>query len=180
MTLRKFIALTFVCIFCLINSYGQDKAHKSSVISQIKQVFQQINAYKNYKVVTIDDSEEFLGHGTDNGGSLKGYYKGDSLKKIVEWVGLSNRVVQNEYYFNNGKLVFVYSTDNRCKANGKTSEIDCSKFDKIFKGRYYFSNAKLIDTILGDKEHEKTKQQDAAVFLTSSKDYIKLLNARQQ
>jgi hypothetical protein len=180
MTLREFIALTFVSILCLTNSYGQTKADNSSTLAQIKLVFKQINGYKNYKVVTIDDSEEFLGHGTDNGGSLKGYYKGDSLKKIIEWVGLSNRVIQNEYYFNNGKLVFVYSTDSRCKANDKTGEIDCSKFDKVFKGRYYFNDDKLIDTILSDKEYGKTEQQDAADFLTSGKDYTKLLNTRRQ
>lgn len=180
MTLRQLIALAFVNILTLTNSFGQSKQDKNSIISQTRQVFRQINAYKNYKVVTVDDAEEFLGHGTDNGGSLKGYYKGDSLKKIVEWVGLSNRVVQNEYYFNNGKLVFVYSTDSRCKANDKTGEIDCSKFDKVNKERYYFNGDKLIDTVLSDKEHEKTKQQDAADFLTSSDDYSKLLNARRQ
>jgi hypothetical protein len=181
MTLRKFIALTFVTVLYLANSYGQDKSDISSTsLSKIKQIFKQINDYKNYKVVTIDDSEEFLGHGTDNGGSLKGYYKGDSLKKIVEWVGLSNRVVQNEYYFNNGHLVFVYSTDSRCKSNDKTGEIDCSKFDKVYKRRYYFSNDKLIDTILSDKEKENTKDQDAADFFTSIKDYVKLLNAKRK
>ena len=180
MTLRKFIALAFVSALCLPNSYGQSKADKSSALVQIKQVFKQINSYKNYKVVTIDDSEEFLGHSTDNGGSLKGYYKGDSLKKIVEWVGLSNRVVQNDYYFNDGKLLFVYSTDSRCKANDKTGEMDCSKFEKVFKGRYYFNDDKLIDTILSDKEHEGTKHQDATGFLTAGKDYMKLLKARRQ
>ena len=180
MTLRKFIALTFICLLYLTNSYGQSKADKNSTLAEIKQAYKQVSEYKGYKIVTIDDAEEFLGHGTDNGGSLKGYFKGDSLKKIVEWVGLSNRVVQNEYYFNNGKLVFAYSTKSRCKANNKTGEIDCSKFDKVFKGRYYFSNGKLIDTILSEKEHEKTKQQDAADFLTSGKNYMKLLNARRQ
>jgi hypothetical protein len=179
MTLRKFIALTFVSVLCL-TCYGQGKADKSSTLTQIKQVFKQINGYKDYKIVSIDDSEEFLGHATDNGGSLKGYYKGDTLKKIVEWIGLSNRVEQNEYYFNKGKLVFVYATDGRCKADNKTGEIDCSKFDKVFEGRYYFDRDKLIDTILSDKEHKETKQQDAVDFLTSSNDYIKLLNSKRQ
>jgi hypothetical protein len=180
MTLHKFIALTFVSALCLTNSYGQVKADTSSTLAQIKKVFKQINGYKNYKVVTIDDSEEFLGHGTDNGGSLKGYYKGDSLKKIIEWIGLSNRVWQNEYYFDGGKLVFVYSTGGRCKSNNKTGEIDCSKFGRVTNGRYYFNDDKLIDALLSDKEDEKKKHQNARDFLTSSKDYIGLLNARRQ
>ena len=177
---RNLIALTFSAVLTLTNSYGQGKADKSFTHSQIKKVFQEVNDYKNYKIITIDDSEEFLGHGTDNGGDLKGYYKGDSLKKIVEWVGLSNRVVQREYYFDKGKLVFVYTTDSRCKFNDSTEEPDCSKFDKVLKGRYYFHDDKLIDAILSDKAQEKTKQGDSKDFLTSSKDYMKLLNARRK
>lgn len=179
MAFRKFIALTFVSLLWFAYSYGQDGTNKKSALAQIILAVQEINEYKNYNVVTIDESEEFLGHGTDNGGSLNGYCKGDSLKKIVEWVGLSNRVVQNEYFLDNGELVFVYSTNSTCKADDKTGEIDCSKFEKVFEGRYYFSDGQLIYTILSDKEHEKTKQQDAADFLASSKKYVKFLNRRK-
>ncbi|HET9430493.1 MAG TPA: hypothetical protein VFO70_04920 [Chitinophagaceae bacterium] len=180
MPLRNFMALAFLTVLTLTHSYGQGKLDKSSIITQIKQVYRQINDYKNYNVVTIDDSEEFLGHGTDNGGSLKGYYKFDSLKKIVEWVGLSNRVVQNEYYFDRGNLVFVYSIDSRYRFNDSTAEFDYSRFDKVYKGRYYFSKDKLIDTIHSDKEQEKTKQKDATNFLTSSKNYMILLNQKRK
>lgn len=180
MPLRNLITLIFLTVLTSTCSHGQGKEDRSFRLFQIKKVFTQINNYKNYKVVTIDDAEEFLGHGTDNGGSLKGYYKGDSLKKIVEWVGLSNRVVQNEYYFDKGKLVFVYSTDSRYKSNDSTGELDYSKFDNVFKARYYFNNDKLIDTILTDEEDERTKQKDAADFLGSSKDYMKMLNVRRK
>ena len=178
MNFRHFIALTFFAGLILTNTYGQDMQDKTAAFAHIRQVFQQINGYKHYKVVTIDDSEEFLGHATDNGGSLSGYYKEDSLMKIVAWVGLSNRVVQHEYYFDKGKLVFVYATDSRCKSNDQTGEIDCSKFDRVTKARYYFSKDKLFDAILSDKEKAKTKQQDAADFLTSAMGYMKLLNAK--
>lgn len=179
MTRSNFLLLSLFIIVSVTNSYGQAKPEKRPALLQIKQVFQQINDYKHYKVVTIDDSEEFLGHGTDNGGSLRGYYKGDSLKKIVEWVGLSNRVVQNEYYFEKGKLVFVYATDSKCRFNDSTEEFDCSKFDNVSAGRYYFSQDKLIHTILSDGEHGKTKQKDATEFLTAGKNYIALLNAKR-
>jgi hypothetical protein len=180
MTLRKIITFAFVPFLCYTNSFGQGKQDKSIILKQIKELFRQVNDYKNYKVVTIDDTEEFLGHVTDNGGNLKGYFKGDSVKKIVEWVGLSNRVVQNDYYFDKGKLVFVYSTDKTYRFNYKTEEFDYSKFDKVISRRYYFNNDKLIETILRDKEHEKTKQEDAADFLSFSKNFIKLLNAKRK
>ena len=180
MTFSKFIVLIFISVLCFTNSSGQNKTRKTLTVAQIRQACQQINEYKNYKVVTIDDAEEFLGHGTDNGGSLKGYYKGDSLKKIVEWVGLSNRVIQNEYYFNKGKLVFVYAIDKRYKFIEKNEAFDYSKFDKVTTGRYYFSNDRLIETITSDKEDQKTKQQAAIGFLSSSKNYISLLNAKRK
>lgn len=180
MTARHYISLIFFALFTLTATYGQGKEDRVFVLFQIKKAYQEINSYKKYKTVTIDDAGEFIGHSTDNGGSLKGYYKEDSLKKIVEWVGLSNRVVQNEYYFDKGKLVFVYSTDSRYQFNKNTGEFDYSKFDEIFEGRYYFNNDKLIDAIISDSEHEKTKQKAAKDFLMSSKSYVKLLNARRK
>ena len=149
------------------------------MLSHIKQVYRQTNDYKNCKVVTIDDTEEFLGFAADNGGRLDGYYKDDTLKKIVVGVGLSNRIVQDEFYFDKGKLVFVYSIDKTYKFNDKTGEIDYSKFDKTTTARYYFNNDKLIETIISDKELEKTKQKDAKEYLSSSKDYEKVLNKKR-
>jgi hypothetical protein len=50
----------------------------------------------------------------------------------------------------------------------------------VSKARYYFSKDKLFDAILSDREKAKTKQQDAADFLTSSMNYMKLLHARRK
>ncbi|MDQ2718928.1 MAG: hypothetical protein M3Z26_04090 [Bacteroidota bacterium] len=128
--------------------------------------------------MTIDDAEEFLGHNPDNGGSLKGYYEAGSLKKIVEWVGLSNKIIQNEYYLDNGKLIFVYSTESRYKYNDSLQVFDYSKPELFFKGRYYFDNEKLFDVIINEKKHILSKQKDATDFLTTTKEYKKLLTAK--
>src|SRR5215467_2649708 len=161
MMLRTTITFIFFVVASSLTLQGQNKEGNRVTLSEIKKQFVQINDYKNYKVVTIDDAEEFLGHATDNGGSLKGYYKEDSLKKIIEWVGLSNRVMQNEYYLDKDKLVFVYSTDSQYKFNDSTGEFDYLKFTRVFKGRYYFNNGKLIDAVLSDQEHEKDQRTDA-------------------
>jgi hypothetical protein len=110
MTVCNYISFTFFALFTLTTTYGQGKEDKSYSLFKIQKFYQQINDYKNYKTITIDNAEAFLGHGTDNGGSLIGYYKGYNLRKVVEWVGLSNRVIQNEYYFEKAKLIFVYSS----------------------------------------------------------------------
>lgn len=160
--------------------YGQSKDDKNQVLLKIKNTYQQTNNYKNYKTVVIDDGEEFLEHAPDNGATLTGYFKADSLKKIVEWIGLSNKVIEREYYFDKNNLIFVYSTESKYRFNDKTETFDYTKLDNVFKGRYYFDKDHLIDTILSDKEHNETKNQDAADFLTSSKGYLKLLSAKRK
>ena len=177
MTTYKLVAITVCCFLISTMIYGQIKYDKSVLLAQIKNEFQQINNYKKYKIVTIDEVEEFLGQSTDNGGSLTGYFKNDTLKKIIEWVGLSNKVIQNEYYLNKGKLVLVYSTKSRYRYDQSTNSFDYSKLDNIFKGRYYFVHDKLIESILSDNKHVDLKNED---FLTSSKNYLKLLTAKRK
>ncbi len=102
------------------------------------------------------------------------------MKKIIEWIRLSNKVIENEYYLNNGKLIFIYSTGNYYRFNEHTQSFDYSKLENVFKGGYYFEKEKLIKATLSDKKQEDTKEQDAATFLTSSKHYLKLLNAHHK
>jgi hypothetical protein len=180
MTVRYYISLIFLTLLTLSTSYGQGNKEKNNTLFKIKTVYKQITAYKKYNTVIIDNSEDFLGHITDNGGNLTGYFKKDSLKKIVEWVGLSNKVIQNEYYFNNNKLVFVYSTESRYQFNDRTQSFDYSKLSTIFKRRYYFDKDKLINTIFNDKEHVATREQIASGFLTSGRYHFKLLNTKRK
>lgn len=179
MAFSKYISLPLFLIFTLTIAFGQGKEDTKNRLFSIKNSCLEINTDKNYKIVTIDDAEEFLGHATDNGASLKGYYKEDSLKKIIEWVGLSNKIVQNEYYFEKGKLIFVYSTESRYKYNDSLQTFDYSKLELFFTGRYYFYNEKLFITIINGKKNNSTKQEEAIDFLESTKQYIKLLKAKR-
>jgi len=172
---KNFTILILISILLGGNSYGQSNTNKTATIQQTRQVFKQINEYKNYKIVTIENGYEFLGEATDGGGELKGFYRGDSLKKIIEWVGLSNRIVQTEYYFDKEKLVFVYSAERRFNeqsniANEMTTTL-------VFEGRYYFTNSKLIDTILAYKGIPKGTE-DKRNFLAISREYALLLKKK--
>ena len=180
MTFLKFILFITFLFFSLTTIFGQGKEDTHYRIFKIRETCQQINHYKIYDSVVIDDPEEFLGQGTDNGGSLIGYFKSDSLKKILEWVGLSNKVIQNEYYYNNDKLIFVYSTESRYRFNDSAQSLNYAKLDKIFEGRYYFDKDKLIDSILNDKEHAASKKKDSAQLLASSNEYRKLLKKKRK
>lgn len=174
------IPIKLILIFTLVfdTSFGQGKEDFNKRLFDIKTKYQKINQFKSYRIVTIDDAEEFTGHATDNGGSLTGYFKGDTVKEIVEWLGLSNKVIQREYYLDSGKLFFVYLTESFYKVNDSAGTIDYTKLDLKNTGRYYFANGKLFDTILSEKEWKLTKEKDAKDFVASVKKYLPLLKKR--
>jgi hypothetical protein len=174
----KFTALIFFAALG-VGSYAQSGKDTAASILAIKNIYRQINGYSGYATVTIENSEDFLGHATDNGGSLTGFYKGDSLKKIAEWIGLSNSTVQREYYFDKGQLVFVYALRSGYRFDDSTGRFDYSKLEKVFEGRYYFKNAELLGTLINDQEPDKTKQENAEDLLSSARAYSKLLNAKR-
>ena len=178
MTVRKNIFLSVIFLFTLTTTLGQAREDSSDIILNIKKLYQQINNYKKYKIVTIDNAEEFLEHNPDNGASLKGYYKSGSLKKITEWLGLSYKIIQTEYYFDMGKLIFVSTKESKYKYIDSTQTLDYSRLEPGSLGRYYFDNERLFETKLTDKEHNQSKQKDALYFLETSKKYSKVLNAK--
>ena len=175
----RFILLVAFIIF----SYpvvAQGKEDKTRALYEIGRIYHPIDNYKNYDSIEIDDAEDFLGHGTDNGGTLKGYYRNDTLKKIVEWVGLSNRVIENHYYFDSGKLIYVRAIETRYDFNDSAQTIDQAKLKLAFRGAYYFRNGKFLDAITYDKEKILAVKEDAASFIESGMDYKKLLDARKK
>lgn len=173
--------LRFVFIFLAsltllsITALSQGKEDKSRELFQIRQIFQRTNSDTGYQLVKLEDAEKILGHVTDGGASLTGYYKGDSLRKIIEWVGLSNRVIQNEYYLNKGNLVFVYSTEKQYAYNDSLQALDYTKLVPAYYGRYYFKNNQLYDVTLSNKRLKQSEKSDAAAFLSKVKTYAVLL-----
>jgi hypothetical protein len=169
-----------ILLFLNLAALGQGREDKEYRLYKIRSIYRAIDTVKGYTVVEIDDSEEFLGQATDNGGSLTGYYKGDSLKKITEWIGLSNRIIENVYYFDKGKLICVKSKENRYKVNDSTETIDHTKTELIFSGRYYFSNGKFVDSILNNANRTKGKEADAKAYQVSAHEYSLLLDQRRK
>lgn len=158
-----------------ITAHSQGSEDKERELFKIRQIFQRINKDTTYRLVKLEDAEKILGHATDGGASLTGYYKGDSLRKIIEWVGLSNRIVQNEYYLDKGTLVFVFTTEKQYAYNDSLQALDYSKLVPAFFGRYYFRNNQLYDVILSNKRLKQSEKADAAEFLTRVKSYTALL-----
>ena len=81
---------------------------------------------------------------TDGGGELTGYFKNGIIQKMTREIGLSYGIETHNYYFSNGKVVFIYETLMGFIYKGDS--VDHSKTELNFIGRYYFQNNKLIDS----------------------------------
>lgn len=148
--MKKFV---IVLIFCLsIFGFGQN-------IDLIKRQVEVINANKNYvvKKISNDYFADVKKEVTDNGQELEGYFRYTELKKIVHSVGLSNRLITTQFYFDKGNLIFVFRKKHQTiDENGNLFETKL-----ISESRFYFVNGKVINKINNDdyKEVAELKQQ---------------------
>jgi hypothetical protein len=140
--LKSFVCFTL--IFTVLAGYGQKK---DSVIERIRRLYKQINTDSSLKTVKLEN-EQFLQQLPDGGASLKGFFCGDSIRKIHLYTRLSFGVRQYDYYFNdNGKVFFMYETEEDFPYNSKTGSLNYTKLTPAFEGRYYFDdNGRLIET----------------------------------
>jgi hypothetical protein len=144
----KHIFLFFLGTVILIVSFAQTKDEQ---IKLIRKKFEIINKDTTLKKVVLEN-EEFLSNMTDGGGKLTGFYKNKEIKKIYEWIGLSNGISIKEFYFDKGQLIFVYEKFDSFVFDDKKNEFDLTKTKTIFEGRYYFNNKKLFSrSSKGDK-----------------------------
>lgn len=171
---KLFITFILFANLISITSFSQSVEEKKKAI---RKIFQQINKDSTLKSYQLE-GEEFLEYATDRGGSLIGYFKGDTVVKITEWIGLSSSNKQFEYYFNKGSLVFVNAEEQHFKFNDSTQELDYSKPEKVHEGRFYFNNNKIISSEtkgVGKWDDSKTLEQ---TLVEAAGKYLRLLKKR--
>jgi len=156
--------------------YGQARNEK---IKAIRQEFQRINNDKSLRTKTLDNPEEFLGHGTDGGAQLTGYFKGDTIYKIYIVTGLSYGEIKDEYYFKNEQLIFVYEAERSFPYNDSSGTIGHEKLTLAFEGRYYFDSNKLIGKNEKGKRRLEDKKDISATLLRDAEEYKLLLKPRK-
>jgi hypothetical protein len=176
MNRKKIILLPLLVFSFLLPSYGQTRTDK---IKSIRQWVQYINRDSHYKTLTLTN-EEFIEETTDGGSELTGYFKGDTICKINEWIGLSYGIIQTEYYFKNRKLIFVYETEKHFPVIDSTQQIDNTKSELAFEGRYYFDNEKTIQVLTKGKRRWESKHDIPSDLLADSKRYSTLLKSKRQ
>jgi hypothetical protein len=151
--LRNSFILPVLLIAFDLATFGQSN---SAQVKSIKKEFQAINRDSTLKKVVLEN-EEFLGENIgDGGGKLVGFFKNHTVRKISQWLGLSNGIEIKEYYFKDGQLVFVYEVFKSFEYDQTRNQMDYNKISTTFEGRYYFKNGKLIDQLVkGQNRHDE-------------------------
>jgi len=178
MSTYRFIPFFIIALALNCPSNAQSTEDK---VKNIREIFNRINATKQLSTKKLEN-EEYLDHMTDGGGELTGYYKDDTLYKIIDWVGISSGVIKDEYYFSEGKLVFVYEAQDRFVYNDSLKERDYSKQRTVFEGRYYFYNSRLIHVIKKggpfSRGFDHSNEAIAGEFLDEARKYSSLLKTK--
>jgi hypothetical protein len=176
--LLLFLLLTLTFTSSLFGQGFEDKRSPQVFAIQYKRIA--INEFKNYDSVLVENGEDFLRQSTDNGPTLTGFFRSDTLVKIIELIGLSNKVIETEYYLENNKIFFICVTERKYKFDKKTQTFDLTKFESSFRRSYYFENGKLFDTDVKDKTFLATKQKDSLLFLENCNKYSLLLKSKKK
>ena len=150
----------------------------SAHIKSIKKEFQAINSDTTLKKVVLEN-EDFLGENLgDGGGKLVGFFKNHTVRKIYQWLGLSNGIEIKEYYFKDGQLVFVYEVFKSFEYDQTRNQMDYNKISTTFEGRYYFKNGKLIDEIVkGHNRHDELSSPEG-ILIEEAFNNLKLLRRK--
>jgi len=171
----KHIFLFFLGTVILIASFSQTRDEQ---IKLIRKKFETINKDTTLKKVELEN-EEFLSNMTDGGGKLTGFYKNKEIKKIYEWIGLSNGISIKEFYFDKEQLIFVYEKFDSFVFDAQKNEFDFTKTKTIFEGRYYFSNKKLFNRSTKVNKASTTRDESTEEgLLARANENIDVLNKK--
>lgn len=120
-----------------------EKESIDSIMMRIKW----INKQTDFKIAELNN-EDYLEHVPDNGGQLKGYFKNDTLYKIVERFGPSYAIMITEYYLWNDELIFVYDIEKNFNQIIDSTYgfigFDYSLTEIKYESRHYFVNGQEI------------------------------------
>jgi hypothetical protein len=151
--LRTYIFAFLLIIFSAGNVFAQSVELQ---VDNIRREMKAIDADNSLKTVVIDNDEKFLKNLTDGGIMLTGRFKNDEIKKLEAWIGLSDGIQIRQYYFKNGKLIFVYKIFEKYVYDEIQEQLDYSKTTGKSGTRYFFHNGKLLEyTTFGETQYEQ-------------------------
>ena len=102
-----------ILLIILTGLFSFSVSGQGNKISDIREKVQFINTDTSYVKVTLENND-FLEEMTDGGGQLIGFFKGETISKITERIGLSYAKYSTEYYFWKGQLFFCWKLPLPC------------------------------------------------------------------
>jgi hypothetical protein len=155
----KRILTILILTMSVPTTFANPGAQATDPIAPIRQHYAQINSsaakYKRVK-------KELSGFSAE-GGELVAYFHGPSVMKMVATYFGESGKASEEYYFWDGKLIFVLRKDHRYN-KPLSGKIISTKED-----RFYFSNDKLIRWI---DENAKEVASDKPEYAEKQKEYL--------
>jgi len=158
------IALAAILVSAVLTDIAGPVAAAASAqtedpIAAIRRHYAQINrGTSKYKQVKKD-----LAGFSSEGGRLIAYFDGPNIIKLSATFYGETGKASEDYYYHDGKLIFVLRTDYRY--NKPLS----GRVIRTTMNRYYFSNDKLIRWI---DEDGKQVASDSSAFETGQKEYL--------
>lgn len=155
----KRILTILILTLAVSSAFANLSPQGDDAVNSIRQHYAQINRSAGlYKKV----KKELSGFSAE-GGELLAYFHGPSVMKMVAtYFGEGGRAFE-EYYFWNGKLIFVLQTDLRY------DKPLSGKVVKKAENRFYFSDDKLIRWI---DENSKEVASEKAEYAEKQKEYL--------
>jgi hypothetical protein len=161
--MKTIIAMLVVLVsgFTALTSGRAARAPQADPIETIRQHYASIN--KN--VPLYRRVKKTLSGFSGEGGELIAYFHGPSVMKMVAtFFGETGKAVE-EYYFWNGKLIFVFT-----RSRGTDKPLSRESRQKT-EGRFYFKDDKLIKWL---GEDGKEVASDSSEYASKQTDYLKI------
>jgi hypothetical protein len=161
--MKMIIAMLVILVsgFTALTTGHATRAPQADPIETIRQHYASINK----SVPLYRRVKKNLSGFSGEGGELIAYFHGPSVMKMVAtFFGETGKAVE-EYYFWNGKLIFVFSVDNRY------NKPLTGKVVKKTEGRLYFKDDKLIKWL---GEDGKEVASDSSEYAGKQTDYLKI------
>ncbi len=162
-----------------INDQRDKNFDKEKVIQTIRAKTRAIDKIKSFKKVQVDVTDK-----STEGGIIVGYYDKNDLKKIVSKIyGEMGRMTE-EYYFDDGSLIFVTAHDYHYKLPIDEPNDDgraVGEVKWVSEDRFYFENNKLIKWVDGSGKviHAKSSdyQDRESLLIKDAEDFRKRIEA---
>ncbi|MBC8136342.1 MAG: hypothetical protein H8F28_10690 [Fibrella sp.] len=143
-----------------VSAFGQRTGRDQSITTDV-QAIRKYYTRINTEAKRYTKKERDLSGFSAEGGTLTGYYGKNELRKMVAiYYGESGRKIE-EYYFADGSLIFVLSTDLRYVRPLTFDGKDTGEIASTEQNRIYFNKSNLIQWLTPNGKPVKTDDTTA-------------------